>query len=137
MGLVRESRLRRGLPSRADYGCGAGRAWSYQDQAHLLDEKGHVSVGHAMFSRRELASLGFEMLNIHPVLDYLVQDGWLAPSLAVWVVSAYMLTFGGLLLTGGRLGDFIPLVATIGFSRASRLRTDVYITSRPKNAGAR
>lgn len=51
-------------------------------------------------------------------------DLHLSPSLAVWVVSAYLLTFGGLLLTGGRLGDLVGrrrlfTIGTAAFGAAS------------------
>ena len=40
----------------------------------------------------------------------------------VWVVNAYMLTFGGFLLLGGRLGDLFGIAAAVpaGPDRSSR-----------------
>ncbi|HQZ86752.1 MAG TPA: MFS transporter, partial [Actinomycetota bacterium] len=54
------------------------------------------------------------------------QDLGIAPSELQWVVTAYTITFGGLLLLGGRIADYTGrkrtfIIGLLGFAAASLL----------------
>ena len=49
---------------------------------------------------------------VNVALPSIQDDLGFAQSSLAWVVNAYLITFGGLLLLAGRLGDLISAVAT-------------------------
>lgn len=63
-----------------------------------------------------LLTLDDNVVNI--ALPSIQRDLGLAGSSQIWVINAYMLTFGGLLVLGGRLGDRYTLVRTFSVGTA-------------------
>jgi MFS family permease len=53
---------------------------------------------------------------VNVALPSIREDLAFSQTALVWVVNAYMLTFGGFLLLGGRLGDLLTCTASAGCS---------------------
>src|SRR3978361_397612 len=63
---------------------------------------------------------------VNIALPSVSKDLKITPATQQWIVTAYTLTFGGLLLLGGRIADFwgrkrTYLTGAVGFPRASAL----------------
>jgi EmrB/QacA subfamily drug resistance transporter len=105
------------------------------DAAHLSPSAARPATAGEPYPRRWLALAVIAVTVLMVILDATIvniampavaEDLRIEPSNLQWIVTAYTLTFGGLLLLGGRIADFwgrkrTYLVGAAGFAAASAL----------------
>src|SRR5438270_11767594 len=85
-----------------------GVAEPARSEAEASEEKGAVPAAVALIvilSAQLMVVLDFSIVNV--ALPSLQRDLGFSPMGADWVVTAYAITFGGLLMLGGRAGDVL------------------------------